>query len=84
MFYMLKNKKSIMLTFHTIIQIVKVKFSFNDSKRKMMALYCSIRTTIIIRRKTNQHHRDSYCLICFHSFETANKCKSRIKVRENN
>ena len=85
MFYMLKNKKYIMLTFHSIIQIVKNKFSFNDSKRKMMALSCRQELlSSLLEQITNQHRRGSYCLICFHSFATANKQKSLIKVRENN
>ena len=50
MFCMLKKKKNILPIFQNIIQIVKTKLFFNDSKQRRMALSCSKKTISIIKR----------------------------------
>ena len=48
MFCILKNKKHIVLMYQSLIQIVKTSYSFNDSKRRKIALSCSKKTISII------------------------------------
>ena len=39
--------------------------------------------SVLLREITSKHHVDFYCLICFHSFATENKCESHKKLCEN-
>ena len=36
-----------------------------------------------LRRVTSEHHSDFFCLICFHSLASENKCESHKKVFRN-
>ena len=48
------------------------KHSFNDFKRRTIALYYSKEIFSII---TSKHPGSFYCLNCLHSFATENKCE---------
>ena len=62
MFFMLKKKKYVRLMFQNTIQIVKTSYSFNDFKRKKMALSCSKKLSALLRGITSKNNGDSYCL----------------------
>ena len=51
MFFMLKNKKYILLMFQNITRMVKTSYSFNDSKSRMMPLSSSKKTISVIKKK---------------------------------
>ena len=44
-----KKKKYVMPMFQNIIEIIKTSYSFNDSKRRKIALYCSKEITCIFK-----------------------------------
>ena len=69
--------------FQNIIQIVKSKLFFNDSKWRRMALSCSKKISALLREITSKHHGDFYCLNCLHCFATENKRESHKIVFEN-
>ena len=67
---LLYAKKYFLLMF----QNIKISYSFNDYKRRIMALFCSKNTISII----NMNNFRFYCLDCLHSFRTKTNL-SRIK-----
>ena len=48
-----------------------------------MALSCSKKIIIIIKRNNIKNNGDVYCLNCLHSFRTKNKLGSHKKLCEN-
>ena len=70
MICMLKKKNISGLCFKTSIISQKTSYSFNDSKRKRMAISCSKKTVSVIKRITFKRNGDFYCLNCLHFFRT--------------
>ena len=83
-FCMLKKKYIYIscLCFKTT-QIVKNKYSFNDSKWRMMALSCTKKLSALLKGITSKGKGDIYCLDRLHSFRTKNKLESHKKVCQN-
>ena len=68
--------------FQNIIQIVKSKLFFNDSKQRRIGFSCSNKTIALLRGITSNHRGDFYCLNYLHSFATENKRESHKKICE--
>ena len=74
--------------FQNIIQVVKSKLVFNDTKwRRTRAKsngrwhYLALKKlSALLRRITSKNNDDFYCLNCLHSFRTKNKLESHKKV----
>ena len=81
-FCMLKKKKYILLMFEVITRIMKKSYSFNDLKRRKMALSCSKKLSALLRGKSSKHYGNFYFFNCLHSSRTKNKLESHKKVRE--
>ena len=80
MFCMLKMRKYILPTFQSKTQIVKKSFSFNDFKRRKMALYYyKKKLSALLRGIMSRHHGDFCCLNCLHPFPAKRKLESHKK-----
>ena len=60
-------------------QVIKQRFQ----TEKTMALSCSKKLSVLLRRITSMHYGDFNCLNCLHSFPKKEKLESHKKVHEN-
>ena len=72
MFYILETKKiySLYVSKHGSNpekQVILLIISVGEKQRQHLAVK---KLSALLREKASKHHGDSYCLNCFHSFET--------------
>ena len=61
----------------------KTRYSFNDSKRRRIALPYSKNLSALLRGITSKHVSDFYCFDFLHSFMTKSKFEPHKKAFEN-
>ena len=66
-------------------KLILINNSLNDSKfrKRRLALSCSKKLSVLLRRINSKNNDDFYCLNCLHTFSTKNKLKPHEKVCKN-